>query len=348
MKFGLGWRPELGAGILMHLDEIDIVEVLAEDFFRASKNEQRALRFLRERVSVVVHGTSLGLASPERVSVKRLDAMARLVGWLEPDFWSEHLAFVRAGSLEVGHLAAPPRNDATREGLQRNLEMATRIVGAAPLLENVASLVEPPCSTYTEAEWLASIPGTLLLDLHNLHANATNFGFDARAVIASTAPVGAIHIAGGRRIERDRILDDHLHDVPDPVFDLLREVAAPVVILERDGNYPAFDVLLEQLRRARRAAASPASPRCRLPKAPASRRSPGDATAFLAALYTDDALLQRFLCSPFETARAAGFTDDDARDLAAIDRENLKLAARSYLRKRTSKISRPSARYFAS
>lgn len=31
-RFGLGWRPELAAGILTHLDRIDIVEVIADDY----------------------------------------------------------------------------------------------------------------------------------------------------------------------------------------------------------------------------------------------------------------------------------------------------------------------------
>jgi uncharacterized protein (UPF0276 family) len=48
-----------------------------------------------------------------------------------------------------------------------------------------------------------------------------------------------------------------LHDVPDPVFDLLEGTAAispnPLtVILERDGAYPSMPELLAQVERARR------------------------------------------------------------------------------------------------
>jgi uncharacterized protein (UPF0276 family) len=75
--------------------------------------------------------------------------------------------------------------------------------------------------------------------------------------------IQAIHLAGGKwvsaRGER-RLLDDHLHDVPDPVYNLLEEVGARVphsltVILERDGNYPGIDCLLNQLDAARQALA---------------------------------------------------------------------------------------------
>jgi uncharacterized protein (UPF0276 family) len=55
-----------------------------------------------------------------------------------------------------------------------------------------------------------------------------------------------------------RILDDHLHDPPDSVYDLLTDLAARcpnplTVVLERDGEYPSIDQLLAQLARARRA-----------------------------------------------------------------------------------------------
>lgn len=263
---GIGWRRELATSILAHLDEIDVLEVMAEEYLHANASERRALRFLATQVPVVVHATSLGLASTEAVDRKRLDALARLLDWLQPRFWSEHLAFVRAGGIEVGHLAAPPRNDETLHGLMRNVDEARRVTGSLPVLENVATLVEPPFSRYGEAEWLNAVTRAtgcrLLLDLHNLYANATNFGFDAYATLRAIPreAIGAVHLAGGRRIEGERVLDDHLHAVPNEVFAMLTELAPEVpVILERDGRYPQFDELLGELRRARTACMSSSS-----------------------------------------------------------------------------------------
>jgi uncharacterized protein (UPF0276 family) len=267
-RFGLGWRPELAAGIVANIDQIDAIEVMAEDWFEAPRPARDALKALSRRVHVSVHGVSLGLASSEPVDSHRLDRMARLVGWLEPQVWSEHLAFVRASGAEIGHLAAPPRTEANIDGTQANVASACRIVGTTPLLENIATLLEPPGSTCSEPEWLSRIAGTtgadLLLDLHNLHANATNFSFDPVAWLDAIPidRVAAVHLAGGRWIEDEvesterRLLDDHLHDVPQPVYELLVEVGArtprPVtVIIERDGRYPAMPALLAQLEAAR-------------------------------------------------------------------------------------------------
>jgi uncharacterized protein len=265
-RVGLGFRPELAAGILAHRDRIDLVEVIAEDYFEASRAERRALRTLAGQVPIVLHGVSLGLASSALVETHRLEAMARLVDELQPEFWSEHLAFVRAGGREIGHLAAPPRSNPSLEGLLRNVETARRVVGAAPLLENVASLLDPPGSDRDEATWLREVAqhsGTrLLLDLHNLHANGVNFGWNPAAVVAALpeGAVGAVHLAGGRWITAEdgsrRLLDDHLHDVPPAVFELLGQLtrgldSQPPVILERDGRYPEMAALLQELEAAR-------------------------------------------------------------------------------------------------
>jgi len=265
-RIGLGWRPELAAGILLNLDRIDIVEVIADDYFDKPPKYTRALRTLSAQVPVTLHAVGLGMASTIPADRKRLNAMARLVETVRPDSWSEHFAFVRAGGIELGHLAAPSRNANSIEGTLRNLDTAVRAIGSSPSMENVATMLDPPGSTVTEAEWLSRVvlqsKCGLLLDLHNVHTNATNFGFDPLQFVRSLPleQVRTIHLAGGKMVGR-RILDDHLHDVPDPVYTLLSEVArltaqSLTVILERDGSYPEMAALLAQLDRARSAVAN--------------------------------------------------------------------------------------------
>lgn len=268
-RVGLGWRRELAVGILSHLDRIDIVEVIADDLFDAPRSVRRALRALSAQTTVALHGVSLGLASSVPVEKKLLEKTARLCEEVRPEYWSEHLAFVRGGGFEIGHLTAPPRTDATIEGAAANLERARKVVGSTPLVENVATLIDPPGSDYDEIDWIDRIidssPCELLLDLHNLHANAKNFCYDAMEFLRRlpAGKIGAIHVAGGKWVEalgEQRLLDDHLHDVPDAVYQLLTEIAAIVphpltVILERDGAYPQIEVLLRQLDRARQALA---------------------------------------------------------------------------------------------
>lgn len=261
-RVGLSWRPQLAAGILTNLHRIDVVEVIADDYFDAPTANVDSLRTLAAQVPVVLHGITQGLASTVPADRRRLEKMARVVERIRPESWSEHLAFVRGGDIEIGHLAAPPRNPATADATCENIEAARRIVGMTPAMENIATLIDPPASPLGEAQWISRVIEdagcNLLLDLHNLYANARNFGYDPIRFLdhVPCAKVSAVHLAGGKWI--GRVLDDHLHDVPDPVYDLLAELAARApqpltVILERDGAYPRIEHLLAQLDRAREA-----------------------------------------------------------------------------------------------
>lgn len=104
-RVGLSWRPELAAGILTSLDRIDVVEVIAHDYSDAPANEVRVLRTLAAQVPITLHGISQGLASTVRADPRRLERIARVAGLVEPESWSEHLAFVRGGDVEIGHLS---------------------------------------------------------------------------------------------------------------------------------------------------------------------------------------------------------------------------------------------------
>lgn len=267
-RVGLGWRGELAAGILSNLAHIDVLEVIADDYYHAPRAGIAALCSLARQVPVSLHGVGMGLASTIPADPRRLHAMARLMRTVQAESWSEHLSFVRAGGVEIGHLAAPPRTPHSAAGAIANIALATRLVGSAPLMENIATLVRPPASTLDEAAWLthildgAQVP--LLLDLHNLYANAVNFGEAPERLLLRLplARVGAVHLSGGHWVDApgggQRLLDDHLHDVPPAVFDLLTLLArhAPqplTVIVERDGNYPSFGHVLEQLELARAA-----------------------------------------------------------------------------------------------
>lgn len=269
-RFGLSWRPELAAGVLLNRGRVDCIEVISDDYLDADSKRVRALATLGRELPVLLHSIHLGPATTSRVEDKRIEKLARLVDRIRPESWSEHLAFVRAGGIEIGHLTAPPRDAATVEGTLANLDRIRLVIGAAPEIENIATLLEPPGSTMTEQTWLSAIfaacPNGWLLDLHNVYANALNFGFDAREFLSALPldRVRTIHLAGGKWIEdrasHRRYLDDHLNPVPDPVYELLAFTAARApqpltVILERDGSFPATADLLAELDLARAAVA---------------------------------------------------------------------------------------------
>ena len=271
-RFGIGWRDPLAAGIVAELDEFDVIEVIAENCLHASARRLRSLRALGREIPLLLHGVGLGPASVSPVDAAHLDRIARVFDDLDCSGWSEHLSFVRSGGYEIGHLAAPPRNEATIAGAVANLNRLRAVVGAAPAVENIATLMAPPASTCDEPDWVSAIAAAaavpLLLDLHNLFANAVNFGFDGGHYLRRfpLSRVSIVHISGGVWIDAAgcdasrRLLDDHLHDVPGELFPMLEVLGEccpqPLtIVLERDGRYPSMAVLVEQLHRARAALA---------------------------------------------------------------------------------------------
>ena len=127
------------------------------------------------------------------------------------------------------------------------------------LLENIAYTLELP-GEMTEAAFVRAVieetGAGLLLDLENVHANASNHGYDPIEYL-ETLPlerVVEVHLAGG--IQREgRYIDSHTRPVPEESWALLEWLAPRTgiraVIIERDDDLPPFTELLAEVRRAK-------------------------------------------------------------------------------------------------
>ncbi|MFD4784272.1 DUF692 domain-containing protein [Rhodococcus qingshengii] len=247
---GIGWRPEV-SGIIAQLDGLAFCEVIAESIGNEIPPHLGSLG-----VPVIPHGISLSLGGAEAVDQARIDHLARASQLLGAPLASEHIAFVRAGGIEAGHLLPLPRTYEAVDALVRNI---TRTQDGLPVpfaVENVAALFDWPDDELTEGEFLAEIverTGALLvLDIANVYANALNRGRDPWAEL-SRLPLERIaycHIAGGS-ISDGKYHDTHTDPVPEAVLELLAQFTAaghhPAIMLERDGNYPPALELLDEL-----------------------------------------------------------------------------------------------------
>ncbi|WP_020466404.1 DUF692 domain-containing protein [Singulisphaera acidiphila] len=247
LGLGLGWRPELALMIERHRD-LQFVEVLAEDL-DAQGSLPAPIERLRDRdVIVVPHGVSLSLGGAEPLDRTRLEALGRLATRLGAPLVSEHIAFVRAGGVEAGHLLPLPRTRAMLDLFVANVRVAQDALPVPLALENVAALLEWPHAEMDEATFLAEVldrtGALLLLDVANVHANARNHGWDPLAYLDRLPldRVAYVHVAGG--VEHEGLYHDtHAHPIAPPVLDLLEELASraalPGVLLERDDRFPS-------------------------------------------------------------------------------------------------------------
>jgi uncharacterized protein (UPF0276 family) len=258
---GLGVRDEIAHALVLHRDRIDFVEIVGEHFLDASRERRRQLAVLVEHFPVVVHTVGLSLGSVAPPDAPYLDALARLVREARAPWVADHICYTRAGGIDIGHLAPLPRTEEAIEALARNTAIVRDRIGVPLLLENVAYLVDPG-GEMDEAEFVTrALQATgcdLLLDLTNLHANATNFGYDARVWLERVPleRVRQVHVTGGHW--HDGVLvDSHSAATHAEVWALLEHLAARIdveaVLLERDERVPPIEELLDELDLARAA-----------------------------------------------------------------------------------------------
>jgi hypothetical protein len=255
LGLGIGWRPEL-ALLIARRPDLTFVEVLAEDLDPHGPLP-RPIEQLRDRgVTVVPHGVSLSLGSADPPDPDRLSALARLAERLDAPLVSEHLAFVRAGGIESGHLLPLPRTAEMRAIVVANIRAAQRALPVPLAIENIASLFDWPEAEMDEPAFLAEVieqAGVLLLlDLANVHANTFNRGGDPIAYLEQLPlnRIAYIHVAGG--VIRDKVYHDtHAHRVGEPVLSLVEKLLArvdvPGILLERDDHFPADGELHAEL-----------------------------------------------------------------------------------------------------
>lgn len=255
---GIGWRAEIDLTV-ERMDGVDFVEVIAENIKPGRLPE--SLRVLRGRgMTVLPHGVGLGIGGADRPDPDRLAHLAACAEALGAPLVSEHLAFVRAGGVEAGHLLPVPRTRQALDVITENVKRAQDSLPVPLALENVAAIFGWPEDELTDAEFLHDLvdrTGVLLLvDVANLYTNQVNLGLSGVAALDELplSELAYVHVAGG--YESHGIWHDtHTRTVPDEVLDLLSELCArvtpPGVLLEWDDDYPSDAALAGELDRVR-------------------------------------------------------------------------------------------------
>jgi uncharacterized protein (UPF0276 family) len=254
LGLGIGWRPEL-AHFIERREDLGFIEIVAENV-SAPHQFPVAVDALRERgVQVVPHGISLSLGSAGPLDRDRARQLAKVARRVDAPLVSEHIAFVRAGGREAGHLLPVPRTKEQLDVLVKNIRTAQSVLDVPLAVENIAALFEWPNAEMSEVEFLGEIlertGALLLLDLANVHANAANLG-SARDVF-DAIPIDRlayVHVAGGE--ERGGLYHDtHAHRTPPEVLSLVEQLCAradvPGLMLERDDLFPSDEELTDEL-----------------------------------------------------------------------------------------------------
>ncbi len=242
---GVMYNPALFDFVCTDVDAFDYVEITS-DMFWTDHGRGCDLRFeelepwvdLLDRVAarrpIIAHNIGLSIGSAERHDPAYVEHLALWHKRYRYPWHSDHLSFAQVrgpdGRDRNAGIAIPPPCD--QEMLELLLDRVAEVQGAiaAPfLLENGVYYAVIPEQEMTEPEFLNELTARsgcgLLLDLHNLYANARNHQFEAVQYLdqLDLSRVVEVHIAGGNEFA-GMYTDAHAGPCPKPVWDLLAYV----------------------------------------------------------------------------------------------------------------------------
>ncbi len=278
---GVIYNPSLPNFLRSQLDAIDFLEITPDMFWTnhgpESANQYEELEswieildWVAERRPVVAHHIGLSIGNAGRFD---LDYVKHMAEWQERyrfPWHSDHLSFSEVtdseGQTRNAGVALPiPFDTEVLEMIAGRVTAVQNMVPVPFLLENGVYFMVFPKQEMSEPEFLNELAARtgcgLLLDIHNLYANARNHKFDAVEFIAELdlTRVVETHIAGGTEFA-GMYTDSHAGPCPEPVWDLLEEISSRAPNLKavtfefHDSYYPFLedDGVREQLTRARK------------------------------------------------------------------------------------------------
>ena len=259
---GIGYREPWTKGLLSETgNRIDFLEITADHFIDSPEWKIDQLKELRQRFTLIPHGLDLSLGSAEGIDEKYLEKLISIIEIVDPPYWSEHLAFTKAGGLELGHLAPLPFSNEAVDVVAKNAQKVREHISLPLILENITYGINMPGHEMSEAKFiresLEAADCGWLLDVTNLHVNSVNHSFDVNEFLeeAPTERVIQLHYVGFSSNEKGYLIDDHGSPVNDEIWQLMDKVLAicPAkgTILERDSKFPLFSEIIDEAERAR-------------------------------------------------------------------------------------------------
>ena len=268
------------AEFLQHeLDGLDFVEFIP-DLLRTDRGVHANPRFegIAEQVAlmdwvaarrpIIAHSIGLSIGSAGLFDTDYVTELARWQDRYRFPWHSEHLSFARVPDAQGDHHAAialPVPYDAEMlDLLAARIRVVQRSVGAPLLLENNVYFAAIPEQEMTEPEFLNALCAAtgcgLLLDLHNLYANARNHSLSMADFLAALDPshVVELHASGGNELE-GMYMDSHAGPCPPEVWTALETLLPRLpnlraITFEFDESYcpeMGAEGLLAHLARAR-------------------------------------------------------------------------------------------------
>ena len=258
---GLSYRSNIHEQIVQSRHRIDFLEIIPDQFIYSNKVTVDSILNDLGDFPLVSHSINLSIGTAAEIDENYLDKIIEFVNRTNSICYSDHLCLTRVPGFDLGHLTPLQFTEEIVEIVSRNISTVRQRLKTIPfLLENIVYYLDLPGSDLSEVEFISRVVSEnscdLLLDVNNLYVNSVNRKYDPFRFLAQIPldKVKIVHIAGHRANDK-LLLDSHDQPLAPAVWDILEYVVArsPVraIVLEQDDNFEDFELLLEQLDKAR-------------------------------------------------------------------------------------------------
>jgi uncharacterized protein (UPF0276 family) len=259
---GLGYRRSLHDILAKRSKEVGFLEVMPEHAIEGSPESRRALAALAKTMPVVTHSVSLSVGTATGADLAFAAKMHDVSQRLDAAWSSDHLCYTKVGDRHIGQLTPIPYTTEALKVVVANTKATMAAMPGRPfLLENISQYFQFQGADFTEPEFFTEVTRRtgcgVLLDVTNLHNNATNLGIDPARYLEGF-PLEAVvqmHLAGSEWVG-GKLLDTHGGPVLEPVWDLMESVVEQTdvraALVERDQTFELGD-LFGEVRRANQA-----------------------------------------------------------------------------------------------
>lgn len=266
---GVGYKPQHYNDLRADPGPVAWLEVHAENYMGQGGRPLAQLAALKDDFALSVHGVGLSIGGETSLDQDHLKRLKHLNDLIEPNVFSEHLAWSTHGAEFLNDLLPLPYTEKTLARVCDHIDEVQQILGRQMLLENPSSYLAFTESTLSETDFLHEVVRRtacgLLLDVNNVFVSSTNLDTDPRSYLNSFPldAVGEIHV-GGHDTDQDEhgaplLIDSHGAPVADPVWHLLSETIAQTgplpILVEWDNDVPDWPTLRAEAVRAQTALA---------------------------------------------------------------------------------------------
>ncbi|MDO6686069.1 MULTISPECIES: MNIO family bufferin maturase [unclassified Agarivorans] len=264
-QYGLGLRSAYAEQLLSKNQDIDWLEVHAENYFNPHSYDYHLLKRIAEHSPISVHGVGLSLGSTDPLNQHHLEKLKALIDDVNPFIVSEHLSWSSVNGRYYNDLLPLPYTEECLALFISRVNQAQDFLGRQLLIENPSAYLAYHESHIHEPEFLNQLVQAtgcgLLLDINNVYVSAHNLAWDTKAYFEqlNINAVKEIHLAGFTpKVIGDRtvLIDSHNQKVHQEIWQLYRYFQQHFAntiptLIEWDSDFPELSVLVNEVNTAK-------------------------------------------------------------------------------------------------